>query len=275
MPCGHLCVCLDCVGDGGTVLDCPVCRAKVHTRACAFISGVESLEDLRKLLDCVTSEFVAAILLQVEQQRAGQVVDRTLLGRCLLVLSGRALGLEQYRAMFEVPPLNAARASYENMSREWLLESDSVTAYKAKVRTALVAEGELCPRQTHAVLEDVCFEELVGKHREALLGKLRGGSRALVWSECNDDLSALFRLIQDKDGGLELIAAFVQDRIIEMGKGLLNKRVPALVQASARVSSTVAATGTAAAAAVPTSSASPATITTLGCAARECRARAT
>lgn len=197
-----------------------------------------SLEKFRTLIfEGENDDFVAAILVQINKEREGEVVDRGLLKQCVAVFGKMGDKLRVYAERLERPLLESTRAFYAKKAQEWIAE-DTLPVYLLKAEAALETERERVDNyleaSTKAKLQEALEEELLAKHEATLLEKEGSGCRALLQDEKKADLSRLFKLFSNVTGGLEPIASIVKEHIAKMGEDIVEKRELALSAAASQ-----------------------------------------
>mmetsp|Transcript_16886 Transcript_16886/g.32946 ORF Transcript_16886/g.32946 Transcript_16886/m.32946 type:complete len:759 (+) Transcript_16886:693-2969(+) len=194
-----------------------------------------SLKLFRQIVfEKVKTPFVEAILAQINKEREGEVVDRSLLKQCVEIFGEMMPQLKVYTSSLEEPLLDDTREVYRKKAQEWI-EQDALPEYLRKAEAALETEGERVDNylepQTKAKLQGVVMDELLAQHETALLEKEGSGCRALLRDDKSEDLARLFKLYQKVHKGLEPIAAIVREHVTKQGMEIVEKRESALASA--------------------------------------------
>ncbi|CAG0898641.1 unnamed protein product [Darwinula stevensoni] len=166
----------------------------------------------------VQSRTVSGLLQLIEKERAGEVVDRTLLKSLLRMLSD----LQIYREAFEHKFLEATDELYAVEGHQ-LVEELDVPAYLTHVKRRLKEEDErllhYLDSSTRLPLISCVERQLIGEHLTQLIQK---GLEILLEDERLGDLSLMYTLFaRVKEGLKELCTAFAA-YIKKKGRTIVN-----------------------------------------------------
>ncbi|CAK9005115.1 Cullin-1 (OsCUL1) (OsCUL1-1) [Durusdinium trenchii] len=194
-----------------------------------------SLEKFRTLVfEQVKDEFVGGIVVQINKEREGEIVDRGLLKDCVAVFGKMSDKLKIYEEALEKPLLESSKDYYLNKSQDWIAE-DTLPVYLRKAEAALETERERVDNYLEAdskpKLVKVVETELLKEHEKTLLEKEGSGCRALLEDDKREDLARLFMLFDNVEDGLEPIAAIVKEHITKKGEDIVEKREAAMAAA--------------------------------------------
>jgi len=206
---------------------------KHHSIPTLHEAGLEKFRTI--VFDQVCSDFVTAILGQINKEREGEVVDRDLLKKSVAVFGNMSEKLRIYVEMLETPLLSNTEAYYKNKSQQWI-DEDTLPVYLCKAEDALNTERERVDNyletNTKSKLEGVIVKTLLYEHETDLLEKEGSGCRNLLQDEKKDDIARLFRLFSSVDGGLVPIAKILREHITKMGEEIVNKRETSMEKAA-------------------------------------------
>jgi cullin 1 len=151
-----------------------------------------------------------ALLVLIEKERRGEVIDSGLVGPCLGIfvnLGPRDAPLSVYREDFETFFLKATNQFYLGEGRSWI-DEDSCTAYLIKAERRLEEEegriGNYLNPETRTELMRVVERALLGEHEERLIGMENSGMVAMLRRGADgfEDLKRMYRLFHRLDSSL-------------------------------------------------------------------------
>eukprot|EP00978_Attheya_sp_CCMP212_P006941 scaffold16220_cov51-Attheya_sp.AAC.4 len=180
------------------------------------------------IYDEMKSDTTAAILALIDEERDGEIIDKTLIKSSVELYESMGMGsLDAYAADLEAPLLDSTRAYYVKKRQEWI-ETDSTPDYLIKAERALNEErnrvGDYLNSASEVKLLRVCEEEILEKVESVLLEKEGSGCRVLLANDKSEDLQRMFRLFSRLENGLNPIATIVEQFISAMGKECIDKR---------------------------------------------------
>ncbi|EEC45924.1 CULlin protein 1 [Phaeodactylum tricornutum CCAP 1055/1] len=177
--------------------------------------------------DEMKRETTAAILGLINDEREGQIIDKSLVKSIVELYENMGMGsLDAYNGDLEEPLLQSTREFYAKRREEWI--NDSTPDYLVKAEEALQEErsrvADYLSSSSEPKILRVVEEEILEKVELVLLEKETSGCRALLQNDKSEDLSRMFRLFQRLENGLTPIAAIVQEFITSMGQEILKRR---------------------------------------------------
>mmetsp|Transcript_2386 Transcript_2386/g.4333 ORF Transcript_2386/g.4333 Transcript_2386/m.4333 type:complete len:744 (-) Transcript_2386:145-2376(-) len=180
------------------------------------------------IYDEMKSDTTAAILALIDEERDGEIIDKTLIKSSVELYESMGMGsLDAYAADLEAPLLDSTRAYYVKKRQEWI-ETDSTPDYLIKAERALNEErnrvGDYLNSASEVKLLRVCEEEILEKVESVLLEKEGSGCRVLLANDKSEDLQRMFRLFSRLENGLNPIATIVEQFISAMGLECIDKR---------------------------------------------------
>jgi cullin 3 len=187
---------------------------------------------LRSNLDPNSDKLVVDILIsimldQINMEREGDVIDRTLIRSCSRMLS--CLFKDQnenesdrlYLLLFEPKFLENSRQFYAAECRRLLQESDA-SSWLRHTERRLHEEADRCETtielETLPKATQVIDEELISQHLSDFLALEGSGLRWMIDNDKIDDLSILYRLISRVDDKKTLLRTILQKRVVELGR---------------------------------------------------------
>eukprot|EP00567_Pseudictyota_dubia_P018843 CAMPEP_0197433824 /NCGR_PEP_ID=MMETSP1175-20131217/1629_1 /TAXON_ID=1003142 /ORGANISM="Triceratium dubium, Strain CCMP147" /LENGTH=743 /DNA_ID=CAMNT_0042962325 /DNA_START=96 /DNA_END=2327 /DNA_ORIENTATION=+ len=178
--------------------------------------------------DEMKRDTTAAILTLIDEEREGEIIDKTLVKSIVELYESMGMGtLDAYTADLEGPLLDSTREYYAKKRQEWIV-SDSTPDYLIKAERALIEEKNrvadyLNPASESKLLR-VCEEEILEKVEMVLLEKEGSGCRVLLANDKSEDLRRMFHLFSRLDKGLNPMADIVEKFISSMGNECIKKR---------------------------------------------------
>jgi len=199
---------------------------KHHTLPTLSQAGLKHFKT--HIYDEMKQDTTAAILTLINEEREGEIIDKTLVKSIVELYESMGMGtLDAYTADLESPLLDSTREYYARKREEWIV-SDSTPDYLIKAERALIEEKNrvadyLNPASESKLLR-VCEDEILEKVETQLLEKEGSGCRVLLANDKSEDLRRMFHLFSRLDNGLNPMADIVEKFISSMGKDCLNKR---------------------------------------------------
>jgi len=181
-----------------------------------------------EIYEVIKSDTTAAILSLINQEREGEIIDKTLVKSNVETYEMIGMGnLDAYTNDLEATFLASTREYYSKKREAWIV-TDSTPAYLIKAEAVLKAEKNrvtdyLNPASESKLLR-VCEEEILGKVVVELLEKEGSGCCVLLANDKSDDLKRMFRLFSRLEKGKNPMAAIVESFISSMGNEIINKR---------------------------------------------------
>lgn len=180
------------------------------------------------IYDEMKAESTSAILAKINEEREGEIIDKTLVKSIIELYEAMGMGsLDAYTADFEGPYLDAAREYYVKKRDEWIV-ADSTPEYLIKAERALIEEkvrvGDYLNAASEGKILRVVEEELLEKVEMQLLEKEGSGCRVLLANDKSEDLRRMFALFSRLDRGLNPMADIVEKFISSMGNEIIDKR---------------------------------------------------
>merc|ERR1719253_774733 len=180
------------------------------------------------IYDEMKAESTSAILAKINEEREGEIIDKTLVKSIIELYEAMGMGsLDAYTADFEGPYLDAAREYYVKKRDEWIV-AESTPESLIKAERALVEEkvrvGDYLNAASEGKILRVVEEELLEKVEMQLLEKEGSGCRVLLANDKSEDLRRMFALFSRLDRGLNPMADIVEKFISSMGNEIIDKR---------------------------------------------------
>ncbi|KFH48057.1 Cullin-3-B-like protein [Hapsidospora chrysogenum ATCC 11550] len=187
---------------------------------------------LRSNLDPNSDKLVVDILIsimldQINMEREGDVIDRTLIRSCSRMLSSLFKDQNEnesdklYLLLFEPKFLENSRQFYAAECRRLLQESDA-SSWLRHTERRLHEEAERCETtielETLPKATQVIDEELIRQHLSDFLALEGSGLRWMIDNDRIDDLSILYRLISRVDDKKTLLRTMLQKRVVDLGR---------------------------------------------------------
>jgi cullin 1 len=194
-----------------------------------------------QIYDEVKADTTSAILLLIQDEREGKIIDKSLVKSIVELYEAMGMGsLDSYYGDLQTPLLENTRQHYQKKREEWI--NDSTPDYLIKAEKALDEEKArvadyLNSSSEHSLLR-VVEEELLETVEMILLEKESSGCRALLENDKAEDLQRMFRLFSRLENsgatttgtagpmqaGLQPIASIVQNFITGQGEDIVNRR---------------------------------------------------
>ncbi|KAK9438818.1 Cullin-3 [Metarhizium brunneum] len=176
--------------------------------------------------NCVIDILISVILDQIDMEREGDVIDRTLIRSCSRMLSCLYEGEDEnessklYLTVFEPRFLSNSESFYAAECQRLLRESDSSTwlrhtqrrLHEEVDRCGTTIELETLPKVS-AVIE----EQLIAKHLSEFIALEGSGLKWMIDNDKISDLSILYRLISRVDDKKVAVRDILQKRVVELG----------------------------------------------------------
>ncbi|TVU20871.1 hypothetical protein EJB05_30472 [Eragrostis curvula] len=160
----------------------------------------------------------------VDEEREGQIIDRTLLKNVLDIYVELGNDMKLYQEDFVVAFLKGTADYYSKKSQAWILE-DTCPEYMMKAEEYLQKEKERVKHYLHSSTEEKLMEvaqrELLAKHTDQILKKL-------LFDDKVEDLSRMFRLFSRIDG-LAPVSKVFKEHVNEQGMSLVQQAIDAAI----------------------------------------------
>ena len=202
-------------------------------RSSIFATTIALFRDniLRSNLDENSNALVIDILIsvmldQINMEREGDVIDRTLIRSCSRMLSCLFKDTDEneneklYLLVFEPKFLDNSREFYAAECRRLLQESDA-SSWLRHTERRLSEEVDRCGTtievETLPKVSQVIEEELITKHLSDFLALEGSGLKWMIDNDKVDDLSILYRLISRVDDQKTALRDILQSRVVDLG----------------------------------------------------------
>jgi cullin 1 len=177
--------------------------------------------------DDMKSETTSAILALINDEREGNIIDKSLVKSIVELYESMGMGsLDAYNTDLEEPLLASTREFYAKKRDEWI--NDSTPDYLIKAEDALNEErtrvADYLNSSSESKILKVIEDEILEKVETELLEKESSGCRALLQNDKSEDLQRMFRLFSRLENGLDPMAAILQNFIASMGDDVINRR---------------------------------------------------
>lgn len=201
-------------------------HVKHHSLPTLSQAGLKHFKE--HIYDVIKGESTDAIIELIDQEREGNMIDKTLIKTNIELYENIGNGnLDSYTNDLETPLLDATRKYYAKKREEWMV-SDSTPEYLIKAEKVLTEEKnrvhEYLNPASEGKLLRVVEEEILKKVETNLLEKEGSGCRVLLSNDKSEDLQRMFRLFSRLEDGLQPIAAIVERFICDMGNEVLQQR---------------------------------------------------
>ncbi|KOS18648.1 Cullin-3 [Escovopsis weberi] len=174
----------------------------------------------------VTGILVSVMLDQIDMEREGDVIDRTLVRSCSRMLSclyeteDESESTKLYLTTFEPRFLANSEAFYTQECERLLRDSDS-SSWLRHTETRLAEEADRCGTtielETLPRVMQVIDQKLILAHLNDFLAMDGSGLRWMIDNDRINDLSALYRLISRVDDKKTALREGLQRRAVELG----------------------------------------------------------
>jgi len=166
-----------------------------------------------------------AVLMQMERDREGEIVDTDLLRDTLSIFQEIGMGnVDLYKTDFEVYMLESTGEYYQKCASTWIQE-DSTPDYLKKAEARLLEEEARVDKYLHVEGKSNLLKEadskLLEQHEDTLLAKEESGMFALLRDDRMEDLSRMYRLFARLLNGLPPMAKMFKEFITETGLDLI------------------------------------------------------
>ncbi|KAK5990473.1 Cullin-3 [Cladobotryum mycophilum] len=191
---------------------------------------------LRSCLNANSDSLIMDILIsvmldQIDMEREGDVIDRTLIRSCSRMLSclyeteDETESSKLYLTIFEPRFLKNSKTFYSRECERLLRESDAST-WLRHTESRLLEEADRCGTtielETLPQISDVIDEKLIVAHLGDFLAMEGSGLRWMIDNDKIDDLSILYRLISRVDEKKGALQEILQKRVVELGMEIEN-----------------------------------------------------
>lgn len=174
----------------------------------------------------VVDILIAVMLDQIDMEREGDIIDRTLIRSCSRMLSSLYEAEDEneltklYLTMFEPRFLENSQEFYSRECQE-LLQMADTSRWLRHTQKRLEEEKDRCGTtiepETETKVASVIDQQLIVKNLEEFLHMEGTGLRFMIDNEKMEDLSILYSLISRVDKNKTSLQAILQKRIIELG----------------------------------------------------------
>jgi cullin 3 len=177
------------------------------------------------LYEGIKAKFITKILNEIQQEREGNIVDRTMLRSVITMLVDVGITSKKlYEQEFEGPFIRDTREFYHNYSNSLILKS-TCPEFLQVASNRLFLEMELLNNcldpSTEKVLRQTFLTEFVSNHTEALLKMESSGLVPLIKFEKYSDIGLMYDLFKMVPSSFELLKKYLQSYIIEGGDQLV------------------------------------------------------
>ncbi|OEL38156.1 Cullin-1 [Dichanthelium oligosanthes] len=194
--------------------------------------GWESFKTL--VFDELKTTVTTIVIGMVDEDREGQIIDRTLVKNVLDIYielqSGCVSWSDLYIKDFEDAFCQGTIDFYSKKAQTWIVE-DTCPEYMLKAEECLQKEKERVAHYLHSSTEPRLIEaaqgELLSRHIDQILKKENSGCKVLLCDEKVEDLSRMFRLFSRIKDGLPPVSKTFQEHVNEVGMSLLKQAVDA------------------------------------------------
>lgn len=170
----------------------------------------------------VQDRLLSTLLLSIESERKGEMIDRNLVRSSTKMLID--LGLPVYQEEFERHFLSSSSKFYKQESQE-LVSISSCPEYLKHAQRRLNEEVERVQNYLDATTEakilQVVDQEMVGAHLKTLLDMENTGLVPLLREDQNDDLARLYMLSKRVDNGINILKEAFSAHLVELGKSIV------------------------------------------------------
>eukprot|EP00198_Chlamydomonas_reinhardtii_P003599 XP_001692935.1 cullin [Chlamydomonas reinhardtii] len=169
------------------------------------------------------------VLLLVEKEREGELVDRALVKNILGIFIELGMSnMDCYEKDFEEYLLTETSAFYRRKASQWI-EQDSCPDYMLKAEECLRLEEERVDNYLHATTRNKLLKEveteLLSNYETRLLTKEHSGCAALLRDDKTEDLARMYRLFQRIPKGLDPVADIFKEHVDSEGMKLVKEAV--------------------------------------------------
>lgn len=191
----------------------------------------------------LTNVINAVVLDLINMERKGDIIDRNLIKRLLLMYEQLAETDELsdsnrlYLTTFEPAYIKDSGAFYAEEADRLMQESDA-SVWIRHTERRLQEELDRCEstvsRLSTPEIIRVVEDELITRHLDKFLALEATGLRAMIDNDRLEDLTILYRLISRVEGGREKLQKIISMRIVELGteieKALSEANISAVTQ---------------------------------------------
>lgn len=179
----------------------------------------------------LTNVINAVVIDLINMERRGEIIDRNLVKRLLLMYEQLAETDEMtddnrlYLTTFEPSYIENSRAFYSQESDTLVQESDA-GAWLRHTERRLQEEMDRCEstvsRLSTPKIVGVVEDELITKHFDKFLALEATGLRSMVDNDRIEDLTILYRLVIRVEGAIQKLQKTISARIVELGMEIEN-----------------------------------------------------
>ena len=179
----------------------------------------------------IASLLNTVVLDQIQMERDGDIIDRTLIRSCIYMLEGLYETEEEeessklYLTSFEPEFLAASRAFYKAEGQSLLRNADAGT-FCRHTKKRILEESDRC-RSTLSLLtlekiKAVIEKEMIKDYMRDVIELPGSGVKFMLDNDRLDELEMIYDLISKVDPKKEELKAAVQKRIVELGTEINN-----------------------------------------------------
>jgi cullin 3 len=177
--------------------------------------------------DLITFDILSSVILdQIQMEREGDVIDKTLIRSCIRMLESLYETDEDkseerlYLTVFQPAFLRSSVQFYQTECTTLLREADA-SSWLRQTQKRLVEEEDRC-RTTLSLLSEsklikVVESELIGSHLQEFIALEGSGIKAMIDNDRYDDLTLLYQNVSRIDLKKEALKNAIQHRVVELG----------------------------------------------------------
>ena len=179
----------------------------------------------------VANILTSTVLGQIDMERHGDIVDRTLIRTCMYMLEGlyetevEEEDLKLYLTRFEPAFLSASRVFYKNEGQK-LLNTVDAGSFCRHATNRLIEEQERCISTISGLtldkIKSVIDKELISDYMRDVIHLPGSGVAWMLDNDKVDELIMIYDLLSRVDAKKEALKAAVQKRIVELGTEINN-----------------------------------------------------
>lgn len=169
---------------------------------------------------------IAVMLDQIDMEREGDIIDRTLIRSCSRMLSSLYEAEDEneltklYLTLFEPRFLENSNVFYGRECQE-LLETADTSRWLRHTQKRLEEERDRCgitiEPETETKVTSVIDQQLIVKNLDEFLTMEGSGLRWMIDNEKSEDLTILYNLVSRVDKNKTALQGILQKRVIELG----------------------------------------------------------
>ena len=195
-----------------------------NNKTTVYEAGLESFRDHVARHEHIKARLLNMMLDYIQSERDGELIDRQL----ARAIAGMYSDISQqlYQEDFEVPFLETSQQFYEKEAQQFL-PACSCADYLKKVETRLEEEATRVShylyKSTGPKIRRKVQDTMILAHMEALVGMEQSGLVAMLRDDRLDDLSRMYRLFREVQGGAELIRREMSAYLVAHGTELVHE----------------------------------------------------